>query len=416
MIHGVGRYNDVEQVADTFFTTTDDHTYQIFGHRNTKGFDINVNPRVYDLEGQVEFGGYLRCVDIVPGGNTTYKIKNDVFREPVRAAKKLSSSVADVLVDLRHNSYISEKQFGNISSFNFTPAAFYEKKWNEQTTKARGLYIDTEECKVFCRGYEKFFNVNEREETQMDVLQHTLKFPVACYVKENGFLGLVSWNKYTDDLFITSKSDPEGPFAEYLRSMIYEKIPKDKLDDMKIYLKEHDVTFVFECCDMKNDPHIIEYPESKLVLLDIIYNTLDFEKYDYEDMAHVGRELGLTIKKQAYELSTWQEFYDWYFEVLEEDYEYRGDKIEGFVIEDANGYMVKLKLAYYNFWKFMRGIAHETLKKGHTSRTSLLTTPVANEFYAWCKKQFENGKADELPRDIVTLRKMFYKEKENNVD
>ena len=59
---------------------------------------------------------------------------------------------------------------------------------------------------------------------------------------------------------------------------------------------------------------------------------------------------------------------------------------------------------------------HETLKKGHTSRTSLLTTPVANEFYAWCKKQFENGKADELPRDIVTLRKMFYKEKENNVD
>lgn len=101
-------------------------------------------------------------------------------------------------------------------------------------------------------------------------------------------------------------------------------------------------------------------------------------------MAHVGRELGLAIKKQAYELSTWQEFYDWYFDVLEEDYEYRGDKIEGFVIEDANGYMIKLKLTYYNFWKFMRGIAHETFKKGYTNRTSLLTTPVANEFYAWC--------------------------------
>lgn len=412
MIHGVGRYNDVGQIADTFFNTTDEHTYQIFGHRNTKGFDISVNERVFDLEGQVEFGGCLRCIDIVPGGNTTYEIKNDVFREPIRAAQKLSCSVADALIDLRHNPYISEKQFGNISSFNFTPAAFYEKKWNEQTTKARGLYIDTEECKVFCRGYEKFFNINEREETQMDVLQHTLKFPVACYVKENGFLGLVSWNKYTDDLFITSKSDPEGPFAGYLRSMIYEKIPKDKLDEMKIYLKEHDVTFVFECCDMKNDPHIIEYPESKLVLLDIIYNTLDFQKYNYEDMAHVGRELGLTIKKQAYELSTWQEFYDWREEVLEEGYEYRGDKIEGFVIEDSNGYMVKLKLTYYNFWKFMRGIAHETLKKGFTSRTSLLTTPVANEFYAWCKKQFEDGKADELPRDIVALRKMFYEEKE----
>lgn len=417
MIHGVGRYNDVEQVADTFFNTTDKHTYQIFGHRNTKGFDINVNPRVYDLEGQVEFGGCLRCVDIVPGGNTTYKIKNDVFREPEKLEDTLESNVADAIISLRNNKYISEKQFGNISSFNFTPAAFYEKKWNAQTIRARGLFLDTsEKYKVVARAYEKFFSVNEREETKLDTLQRTLKFPVAAYVKENGFLGIVSWNEYTDDLFITSKSDPEGPFSEWLRDMVYTKISKENLEKMKKYIKENDVSFVFECCDMEHDPHIIDYPESKLVLLDIVYNTLEFQKYNYDDMAHVGRDLGLTIKKRAYELSTWQEFYDWYFEVLEEDYEYRGDKIEGFVIEDANGYMVKLKLAYYNFWKFMRGIAHETLKKGCTNKTSLLTTPVANEFYAWCKKQFENGKADELPRDIVTLRKMFYKEKWNNVD
>lgn len=416
MIHGVGRYNDVEQVADTFFNTTDEHTYQIFGHRNTKGFDINVNPRVYDLEGQVEFGGCLRCIDIVPGGSITYEVKNNVFREPEKSARTMSNNVSDAIIELRHNKYVTEKQFGNISSFNFSPTAFQKNIWDEQTVKARGLFLDTEKFKIVARSYEKFFNINQREETKLDALQRTLEFPVAAYVKENGFLGIVSWNEYTDDLFITSKSDPDGPFSEWLRDMIYTKISEENLEKMKKYIKENDVSFVFECCDMEHDPHIIDYPESKLVLLDIVYNTLDFQKYNYEDMAHVGRDLGLTIKKQAYELSTWQEFYDWYFEVLEEDYEYRGDKIEGFVIEDANGYMVKLKLIYYNFWKFMRGIAHETLKKGHTNRTSLLTTPVANEFYAWCKKQFENGKADELPRDIVTLRKMFYKEKENNVD
>lgn len=413
MIHGVGRYNDVEQVANTFFNTTDEHTYQIFGHRNTKGFDIEVNPRVYDLEGQVEFGGCLRCVDIVPGGSMTYEIKNSVFREPEKSVKTMSNNVSDALIELRHNKYVTEKQFGNISSFNFSPTAFQKNIWDEQTTKARGLFLDTEKFKIVARSYEKFFSINQREETKLDALQRTLQFPVAAYVKENGFLGIVSWNEYTDDLFITSKSDPEGEFSEWLRDMIYKKISEDNLEKMKKYIKENDVSFVFECCDMGHDPHIIEYPESKLVLLDIIYNTLEFQKYNYEDMAHVGRELGLTIKKQAYELSTWQEFYDWYFEVLEEDYEYRGDKIEGFVIEDANGYMIKLKLTYYNFWKFMRGIAHETLKKGYTNRTSLLTTPVANEFYAWCKKQFEDGKVDELPRDIVTLRKMFYEDKEN---
>lgn len=416
MIHGVGRYNDVEQVADTFFNTTDEHTYQIFGHRNTKGFDINVNPRVYDLEGQVEFGGCLRCIDIVPGGSISYEIKNNVFREPEKSARTMSNNVSDALIELRHNKYVTEKQFGNISSFNFSPTAFQKNIWDEQTTKARGLFLDTEKFKVVARSYEKFFSINQREETKFDALQRTLQFPVAAYVKENGFLGIVSWNEYTDDLFITSKSDPEGEFSEWLRDMIYKKISEENLDKMKKYIKDNDVSFVFECCNMEHDPHIIDYSESKLVLLDIVYNTLEFQKYNYEDMAHVGRDLGLTIKKQAYELSTWQEFYDWYFEVLEEDYEYRDDKIEGFVIEDANGYMVKLKLTYYNFWKFMRGIAHETLKKGYTNRTSLLTTPVANEFYVWCKKQFENGKADELPRNIVTLRKMFYKEKENSVD
>lgn len=409
MIHGVGKYNDVEQIADTFFNTTDDHTYQIFGHRNTKGFDVEVNPRVYDLEGQVEFGGCLRCVDIVPGGSMTYEVKNNVFREPEKSARTMSNNVSDALIELRHNKYVVEKQFGNISSFNFSPTAFQKNIWDEQTTKARGLFLDTEKFQVVARSYDKFFNINQREETKFDTLQRTLQFPVAAYVKENGFLGIVSWNEYTDDLFITSKSDPEGPFSEWLKNMLYRKISEENLEKMKKYIKENDVSFVFECCDMEHDPHIIEYSESKLVLLDIIYNTLDFQKYNYEDMAHVGRELGLAIKKQAYELSTWQEFYDWYFDVLEEDYEYRGDKIEGFVIEDANGYMIKLKLTYYNFWKFMRGIAHETFKKGYTNRTSLLTTPVANEFYAWCKKQFEDGKADGLPRDIVTLRKMFYK-------
>ena len=38
------------------------------------------------------------------------------------------------------------------------------------------------------------------------------------------------------------------------------------------------------------------------------------------------------------------------------DYEYHGREIEGFVIEDSAGKMLKLKLAYYNFWKFMRAL------------------------------------------------------------
>jgi len=66
---------------------------------------------------------------------------------------------------------------------------------------------------------------------------------------------------------------------------------------------------------------------------------------------------------------------------LQDDYEYNGRVIEGFVIEDSAGYMTKLKLAYYNFWKFMRTISYEAIRNGYIKKTSALTTPLANEYY-----------------------------------
>lgn len=165
---------------------------------------------------------------------------------------------------------------------------------------------------------------------------------------------------------------------------------------------------------MKHDPHVIDYPESGLFLLDIVFNQMDFAKYEYDDMCHIADQLGLTHKEKAVEIADWQEFYDWYYEVLEEDYEYQGRRIEGFVIEDSTGYMTKLKLTYYNFWKFMRGVAHEAVRKGYISKTSLLTTPTANEFYAWVRKLHDVEDIESVPKDICTLRSMFYKDKAEN--
>lgn len=123
----------------------------------------------------------------------------------------------------------------------------------------------------------------------------------------------------------------------------------DNITAMKQYIKDNDVSFVFECVDMKNDPHVIDYPDSELFLLDIVHNTMEFSKYDYEQMTNIADKFGLKHKERAYEITNWQDFFDWYYEVLDPDYEYHDRKIEGFVIEDSVGYMVKLKLTYYNF-------------------------------------------------------------------
>lgn len=413
MIRGVGNYNDCEKVADTFYDTTPGNVYQIHGHRNIKQLPVMVNNRVFNLEGQAEFGGNLRCVQIDNDGIHTYEVKNEVFKttEMQKEQTVTSSSVADTLINLRANRYIQEKKFGNISSFNFTKKAFYDKVWDEQTTKARGLYLDTMKGKVVARAYDKFFNINERPETKFDMLQHKLNFPVTAYVKENGFLGIISYNEYEDDLLIASKSTLDSSFTQWLKEMLYAKVSIENIKNMKEYIKENNVSFVFECVDMKNDPHIVEYPESNLYLLDIVYNQMDFAKYKYDDMCLIASQFGLTPKEKAFEIANWQEFFDWYYDILEEDYEYKGRKIEGFVIEDSVGYMTKLKLTYYNFWKFMRSVAHEAIRKGYISKTSALTTPIANEFYAWVKKLYDVEDVENVPKDICTLRSMFYKEK-----
>ena len=406
MIRGVGRYGDYLDVAATFDQTMPENTYQIFGHRNTEDSPIAMSDRCFNLEGAIEQGGCLRAVVLDADGFHPVMIQNTVFRQREEVAPvgytAEEKSVMDVVDKLRQNRYIYEKQLGNISSFNFTRDAFYDKKWNEQTTKARGLFIDTANGIVVARSYPKFFNVNERPETRFGMLQYKLKFPVTVYVKENGFLGMVSYNPETDDFFIASKSTTEGDFAGWLRDMFFKNVKNP--DKLKDYLKRKNVTLVFECVDMANDPHIIKYDTSHLFLLDVVKNQLDFEKLPYTQVVELGNEYGFEVKTRAVQLQNWHEFRDWYNDVLAEDYQFNGRIIEGFVVEDSVGFMVKIKLDNYKLWKHMRGVAQSVFRSGYYRRMGSLLAPLQNQFYGFCQ---EIAKQEDHPTNIIELRDIF---------
>ena len=177
------------------------------------------------------------------------------------------------------------------------------------------------------------------------------------------------------------------------------------------------MSFVFECVDQEHDPHVIDYPESQLFLLDIINNDMKFSKMSYDELREVADRIGIPAKEKAYTFDSWAEFCGWYYKVTDEKYKYNGRDIEGFVLEDADGYMLKLKLWYYNYWKFLRGVAHETLHKGYLepTKTSALYDSTSNLFYGWLKKMYLTEQPEQLPKDICTLRKMFYEDlKEKN--
>jgi len=409
---GVGTYEDSSVIAETWYDTTPENYYQIHGHRNLPNDDIMVNDKVFNLEGKVEFGGDLRVVTLSKNGFETFGISNTIFDNEQSNDKVQESiiqnniTVEDAIKQMRNSKFINEKKItNNISSFNFTKDAFYNKEWSDLTTKARGLFINVIENKVVARSYEKFFNINERPNVKIDMLQYKLSFPIRAYVKENGFLGIVSYDKENDDFFIATKSTNQGDFVKYLKD-IFETQVKNK-EELKQYIKDNNVSFVFECVDINNDPHIIEYKENELFLLDIIYNDLNFKKYSYEELCKISQQFDLKHKTLAYTLDSWQDFYKWYNEVLQEDYLYNNQEIEGFVVEDTNGFMFKIKLWYYNTWKFNRSIAQEVLRSGNFRRTSALTTSLHNLFCGWMKNNYKN---EDLPKDIISLRKLFYQD------
>lgn len=422
LIRGVGEYEDYLKCAKAFEENTDENTYQINGHRNVEKCEVHATDRCFNLEGGVEHGGFLRAVTLDENGFETHEIKNNVFIEKESVKVELPKEALtneDIVKRLRDNKYVKEKVMGNISSFNFTREAFRESVWDDQTTKARGLFIDNRTNEIVARGYNKWFKVNEVENTKIANLKNTLKFPVTVYVKENGFLGLISYNKDTDDLMFSTKSvvdyaakedDMVNMFKNMYLSLASEEQKKNLLD----YLRVNNKTIACECIHQQKDPHIIEYDSNRIYLLDIITNDFEGKKEPYEVLQTAANSFGMMCKEKAFTFDSWEDLYGWYIEATEENYKYNGRYVEGFVVEDSIWFMFKIKTAYYNMWKMLRGITPSVIKKGYINKTSNLYNAVSNYYYGWLRdhrdeyiKIDENGKKIIDDVNIIDLRKKF---------
>lgn len=442
LIHGVGGYGDYLAVTDSWMGQTKDNQYLIHGHRNTEASETKIADRVFNLEGRVEFGGQLRIVELtlpVEGVWAPY-LKDDgtldyskTFKwnvveledcqpitETLNTEERQVETVEEAVSYLRNNKFVQEKQLGNgISSFNFTRDAFMKGNWNRQTILARGLFIDTENNQIIARSYEKFFRINEVHETELANLKQKLVFPVTAYVKENGFLAIVSYDYKNDDLFIASKSTNKGDYVDYIRKQLEPYKEKIKVFLKAQYEEDSELhismprSLVFECVDIENDPHIIEEDEPKFVLLDCINNTLDYCADKYEFLKMVADTIGCPVKEKAFELKDWDAFRDLYDEMsIDQEWKHNNKFIEGFVFVDQVGFQTKAKSAYYNFWKHMRSVADQTLRQGYIRSTGSLNSSEANLFYGFCKELYnkyydKETKTYPFKTDIISLRKMF---------
>jgi len=269
-------------------------------------------------------------------------------------------TLENIVNGLRNSPYVHERTLGDyISSFNFTRSAFWDRHWTNITTKARGLFIDTKNMRVKARSYNKFFNLNERRETELQNICETWEFPITAYVKENGYLGICSWEE-DGTLFCASKSTAEGIYAERFREIL-EATLGYKVKEFSAALKEENLSAVFEVIDPLHDTHIIDYHKPKVVLLDLIYNEwepgdLEFLNKSYKVLEQWAIKFNLEVKKYAAIIWSPEELEEFVNDVTSLGYRYNGEWIEGFVLEDVDRRHVKIKTEYYNYWKSWRPI------------------------------------------------------------
>ena len=312
---------------------------QVFGHRNIGNDSYISDQGAVCLESSVEHGGYLSVYDVKKHEIVKYhNPKSPVSKE---------ENIPEFLRSLEryiNRKLINKKTYNHIDSYSFSRKAFYDKSWDSVTIKTRGLFVNNKTNKLVARGYEKFFNLGER-----GLGLNSLTYPVQVFTKENGFLGLVSYDHKKGKLFITSKTSPSSEFARYLKDILHSTLGASAIEFLTKYVKDTNTTFVFEVIDPVRDPHIVRYDKAHLVLLDIVHNTLEFSREPYEKVKSIAKAIGVKPKTKVFTANTITE--------LTKLIERSKDSLdEGFVLEDSEGQFLKVKLPNYKDIRVLREI------------------------------------------------------------
>lgn len=272
-------------------------------------------------------------------------------------------------------------------------------------------------------------------------LKQNFKFPIIGYRKENGFLGIIS--KDRGNIHFFSKSTSEGPYVNWFigvlcdnynlyatpdvrtaglekysdlyNRMLQCSLEADKiayktvLGHLKARLKEllnpllqEGYSYVFECIDKDNDPHIIKYKDNNVVLLEVFKNQLKEEHVSWKELHEIADKLLVPCKSQELRFNNWEEFEEWK-DKFRQGVTQWDCKHEGYVFEDQSGYRVKFKSSFYNFWKQMRALK-DILAGGRANKKVYKT----KEEIQVVKLMEELGRDKLKEMSIIDVEDMFY--------
>lgn len=306
---GTGRYKTPVDIL--FDKNESGDWYQVHGRRNIGALPTRASERSYNLEGAVEFGGSLRMVLLNDGGFSPVSVVNPTYRaardrehrdhDTVPSWIQLETQpcttlTARQLCELDAHQDITKKEYAGVRSFSYSPSNT-ETEGLGAPCVARGLFVDAGSLEVIARGYDKFYQWGEPKIESADpcTLRQEILFPVSSYIQENGFFGLVGVTP-EGELFYSSKSTPNSRHARILKERVEGALSEGGRVVLARWLRDYEACLAFEVIEPLADPHIIEYDQPRLVLLDVIRRSLAFEKMPHQEAKNFAKLYGFESK------------------------------------------------------------------------------------------------------------------------
>lgn len=245
-------------------------------------------------------------------------------------------TIDDVLDDINGYDEIRISDKGDYTVINYAVAFEDTFKWDSEDPHAssirrecRGLIFD-KRGKLISRPYHKFFNVGEKEETQLNKIN--LYEPHVVLEKLDG--SMIRPIPTADGFRLATKAGITD-ISEQAEKFISNKPNYSKLIK---YCVDKDSTAIFEWCSRKNRI-VIDYPEDQLILTAIRSNRTGFY-VPYSILQTLVHDLKLPLVKAVDGLAV-QNINLFVNQVRE------WDDGEGVVLRFDNGHMIKVKADDY---------------------------------------------------------------------
>lgn len=194
--------------------------------------------------------------------------------------------------------------------------------------ECRGIIFDSETGKIIRRPYHKFFNMDERQETQNHLLP--MSQPHVILEKLDG--SMISPFAVRGELIWGTKMG-DTDVAKLAQAFIADK---PEYEDFAWRMIDNGITPIFEFCS-RDQRIVIDYPETQLVLTALRGMTTG-DYYPFEDFV-LDDEAIPTVESVGPSGMTAQEIAEWVAP-------WRTDS-EGVVIRFDTGHMVKVKCDWY---------------------------------------------------------------------